>query len=120
MFPMCWFTSWSNLGSGLVKPQLAAEQLQIGGLSREESPSRPDAVHLPVMLDHVHGVLVRLQRERIHKHLPADLVTEQLLHFDHVGGDNRTNLLTPGKKEVDGNDLALDQVIVKPHFFIVL
>ena len=50
----------------------------------------------------------------------AHLLAQQLLHLDQIGHHQRTNLVALGIKEVQGDDLVLDQVIVEAYLFALM
>src|SRR5215472_12833628 len=104
-----------QLGIRIGEPQLSPQQVHISGFARQKSPTRLHPVHLHVTLEHIYRVLFRLQREGIHKEVPAYLIAEYLLYFNQIGDDNWTNLLALGKEEVNGDDLVLDQVVIETH-----
>src|SRR5579864_9773009 len=89
-------------------------------LAGQESPARLGLVHLVVVLEHVYGVLFRFQRDRVHEKVLVEISSEQLLQLGQIGHDQGTDFVTLGIKEVQRNDLALDQVIIEPHLLALL
>src|SRR2546422_5487934 len=61
---------WIGIGKANTPPQ----QLHVFGLAGQKSPSRFHPVRFGIALEHVRGVLFRLERKRIHEQVPAYLV----------------------------------------------
>jgi hypothetical protein len=107
-------------GFGISEPDALADLLDVRRFACEEGPTRSGVPTFPVVPDYIHGIFLRLQCDRVHKELPADLVTEQLLDFRQVGRDHRADFVALRVKEVEADDLVLDQVIVEADFIALV
>src|SRR5262245_31088634 len=97
----------------IVEAEPVADEPEVGRLSGEEEPARLHAVHRRVDLEVLRAVLLGLQRDRVHEHIPPYARAEELLHADQVVGHGGADAVALGIHHVDQDDLATDQVVVE-------
>jgi len=97
-----------------------ANLFDVAGVASEETPAGTGVPRIAVGSDCVEVIFFRLQRDRVHEDIPADLIAENLLYFRQIGRDQRTDFVALSVEEIEGDDLALDQVIVEIDLFALM
>ncbi|MNF01236.1 hypothetical protein D3C80_2002020 [compost metagenome] len=73
-------------------------------------------VLLDIGLELIGRIQQRLQGDGVHEHTPPYPVAQQLLELAQVCRHGRALARALGVHHVEGNHLAADEVVVKPHF----
>src|SRR6185312_15496876 len=73
-----------------IQTKLLADEIDIGLLAREESPSRADVVFVPICLEHLWSVILWIDSDGIKENVFANAITQHLLHLRQARGFQRT------------------------------
>src|SRR5262249_39650087 len=90
-----------------------SEKIDVLLLSREESPTRASVKPARVFLQNGRRIVARIDTDRIEEDVLAHSLAEQLPHLSQTGRLERTGKLAVGIDEIEGNDLAFDQIIIE-------
>src|SRR5260370_12075689 len=102
-------------GVGINESELDPKQLKVLVLSGQEKPSRPGMKLFGKALEHGWTVVLRVDRERVHKNIPAHSIAEELLHLHQMRRCQGASIRAARVHEVDGYNLVLEQIVVEVH-----
>src|SRR5260370_8648504 len=106
---------FTYFGVGINESELDPKPLKAVVLSSQEEPSRAGMKLVGKALEHGCSVMLRVDREGIHKNIPAHSITEELLHLHQVRRCQGTSILAACVHEVDSCDLVFEQIVVEVH-----
>src|SRR5579864_8051088 len=73
-----------------VKAKLFADEVNIGFLARQESPSRANMIFVPISLEHPGSVMRGINANGVKEDIFSPAVTQHLLHLRQPGSFQRT------------------------------
>src|SRR5713101_5980256 len=100
-------------GVGINESELDPKQLKVLVLSGQEKPSRPGMKLFGKALEHGWSVVLGVDRERVHKNIPAHSIAEELLHLHQMRRCQRASIRAARVHEVDGYNLVPEQIVVE-------
>src|SRR6476646_4625081 len=107
-------------GRGGIYSQPLAQKNNVLFLPRQKGPARPHMKLLHVSPQYFWCVVLRINANGIKKDIFAYSVTQLLLHLRQARRFKRTCVVARGVNEIDGDDLALDQIVIEMDPFSVL
>src|SRR5450432_4165043 len=103
-----------ELGIWIREAELVAQELDLGGIPREEQPARiVDAVRAREAVEGGRRVFLRPRRERVDEDGMVHLGLEQRAHLLEVGCRRGTDVAAARVHEVEDHDLVLEQIVVE-------
>src|SRR5712691_3123490 len=88
--------------------KLPPEQFEVVRISGQKCPAGANTARLGILLEHARGIFLRLQRNGVHKDVPANSVPQKLLHAYQIRRDSRADALAPRVSEIDGDNFTVD------------
>src|SRR5260370_14123401 len=102
-------------GVGINEFELDPKQLKVVVLSGQEKTSWPGMKLFGKALEHGWSVVLGVDREGVHKNIPAHSIAEELLHLHQMRRCQGASIRAACVHEVDGYDLVSEQIVVEVH-----
>jgi hypothetical protein len=100
--------------------QLLADQFDVFLFAGEKSPARAGMVFFRESLQLFRRVVLRINADGIKKDILAHAVAQHLLYLGQARGFQRADVETMGVEELNGHDLAFEQIVIELDLLAVL
>src|SRR5262249_2033726 len=100
--------------------ELVVDRPYVLRFAGDESPSRTGAKRLGIVLEPLRRIALGIDRHRDEEEIAAHLLAELVLHLPQSHRGDRANVLAARIDEVDDDDLAFEEIVVKAHRLSIL